>query len=85
MIQETRDRDFVLSRKAEQDWGGEYVTFEYLQEAIDGHVLVTPSIRYAKKFTAEQVEAGEVDIPAGFYIKKIHDAKYRKQYNRYKW
>ena len=49
MIQETRGKDFVLSRKAEQDWGGEYVTFEYLQEAIDGHVLVTPSIRYAKK------------------------------------
>ena len=84
MIQETRGKDFVLSRKAEQDWGGEYVPFEYLQEAIDGHVLVTPSIRYAKKFTAEQVESGEVEIPEGFSFKLILHAKNRKQWNRYK-
>jgi len=84
MMKEIRYKDYVLSRKAEQDWGGEYVAFEYLQEAIDGHVLVTPSIRYAKKYTPEQVESGEVEVPEGFSFKLILHARNRKQWNRYK-
>ena len=83
MMTETRYKDYVLTRKAQRDWGEKDVKFEYLIQMVEGQALVTPSVLYAKKYTLEQVEAGDVDVLEGFKIRRVSDVQRRKQYRRY--